>query len=85
MPAISPVREANMATRAWTKLYTGIMSYISGVYEYHLCMALPEATPGTVHTFAPPVSGLPSLVEAKISVMCASTSAVFASRPRSAH
>ena len=45
MPAISPAREANVATHAWTKLYMGIMSYISGVYEYCLCVALPEATP----------------------------------------
>ena len=44
MSAISPAREANVATHAWTKLYMGIMSYISGIYEYRLCMALPEAT-----------------------------------------
>ena len=45
MPAISLAREANMATHAWTKLYTEIMSYISGIYEYCLCTVLPEATP----------------------------------------
>ena len=45
MPAISPARAANVATHAWTKLYTEIMSKISDVYEYGLCMALPEATP----------------------------------------
>ena len=32
--------EWSVATYAWTKLYTKIMSGISGVYKCRLCMAL---------------------------------------------
>ena len=34
----------NVATYAWTKLYTKLMSWISDVYKCCLCMALPEVT-----------------------------------------
>ena len=34
------VRAATMATYAWTKLHTRIMSCISAIYEHSLCMAL---------------------------------------------
>ena len=33
-------RAATVATHAWTKLYSKIMSWISGVYECRSCMAL---------------------------------------------
>ena len=42
--AISPARAATVAVHALTKLYTEIMSWISGVYVWFL----PEATPTTV-------------------------------------
>jgi len=36
MTVISPARAA---TVAWTKLHTQIMSWVSGLYECHLCTA----------------------------------------------
>ena len=40
LTAISLVKEATMATHAWTKLHSEVMSRISGAYECQLCMAL---------------------------------------------
>ena len=38
----------SMATYAWTKLYTKVMSWISDIYKCRLCMPLPEVTLTTV-------------------------------------
>ena len=84
MPPISPARVANVATHAWTKLYTEIMNQTSGIYERHLRMGryLKRTQSTTVFIkFRPPVSGLPSSVEGQISATRASTSVVFASGP----
>ena len=77
MPAISPARAANVATHAWTKLYTEIMAFMSAVYAW------PATQSTTVHSkFSQPVSGLPSSVEAQTSATRTSTSVVFAPGPR---
>ena len=77
MPAISPARAANVATHAWTKLYTEIMAFMSAVYAW------PATHSTTVHIkFSQPASGLPSSVEAQTSATRASTSVVFAPGPR---
>ena len=77
MPAISPARAANVATHAWTKLYTEIMAFMSVVYAW------PATQSTTVHIkLSQPVSGLPSSVEAQTSATRASTSVVFAPGPR---
>ena len=77
MPAISPARAVNVATHAWTKLYTEIMAFMSAVYAW------PATQSTTVHSkFSQLVSGLPSSVEAQTSATRASTSVVFAPGPR---
>ena len=71
MPAICPARVVNVATHAWTKLYTETMSLISGVCECPLSMAYlkqPRQSV-TVHIkFVPLVSGLLLSVEAQIRI-----------------
>ena len=77
MPAISPAKAANVATHAWTKLYTEIMAFMSVVYAW------PATYSTTVHIkFSQPASGLPSSVEAQTSATRASTSVIFAPGPR---
>ena len=88
MSVISPARAGNVPTHAWTKLYTEIMTkflaFMSAVYAWAPAALPNEATQSTtVHIkFVPPVSGLPSSVEAQTSVTRASTLVVLAPGPR---
>jgi len=53
MPAISPARASTVATHAWAKPHTQIMSWVSGVYECCLCMVLMSEDPqppSTIYT-----------------------------------
>ena len=87
MSVISPARAGNVPTHAWTKLYTEIMTkflaFMSAVYAWPPAALPNEATQSTtVHIkFVPPVSGLPSSVEAQTSATCVSTSVVFVLSP----
>ena len=49
MSAISPARAANMATHAWTKLYTGIMAFMSTIYAWPYLKRPRQST--TVHIY----------------------------------
>ena len=82
MQIIFPARAANVATHACTKLYSEIMSSISGVYESrHDWLYLKRPQPMSIY-FVSSVSGLPLMVgrstnHAEVSTR-ALTSVVFA-------
>ena len=57
MPAISPARAANVATHAWTKIYTEIMTLISWVFLHGLLSSV-EAQTSAMHASTSVVFGL---------------------------
>ena len=71
MPATYPARAANVATHAWTKLYTEswaklLMFMSTTIYARPYLMRPRQST--TIHIFVLPVSKLPSSVQAQIRI-----------------
>ena len=54
MPVISSTSVVTVATHARTKLHAQIMSWVSTIYECHLCVAFTSTTVHNLHRFEQP-------------------------------